>query len=272
MNSPNSLSRKNRGTQLLSRDEERLLSDSIQAGKQAQARIDAGRALSGDSGVVERGRVARRRFMEANVGLVVSVARRQSIPSHVDFDDVIQDGMVGLGRAIDDFDASLGWKFSTYAVWWIRRAVQVGLENSVSTVRIPEHRMRDLRIARSELEPNELTALQVQTQTMLTMGSLDVPVRAGASLTAGEAIASDAPLPEVVLVADADRRAVKALLSGLDPKNAELVVARFGLDGQEPKTYTELAEHSGVTPEAIRKRVRRALGHMRDRAEEMVAA
>ena len=132
---------------LLTAHDERVLAKSIEAGREAAERIEAGTASPGDEDLVAEAAESRLHFIEANVRLVQSIANKFSVPVHLDRDDIVQDGMIGLEKAVEKFDWRRGYKFSTYATWWIRQSIQRGLEASATTIRIPGHRSRELRAA-----------------------------------------------------------------------------------------------------------------------------
>ena len=127
---------------LLTADDERVLAKAIEAGRRAAQRVADGCADVGDEQLIIDGENARHHFIEANVRLVQSIANKFNVPMHLDRDDLVQDGMIGLDKAVDKFDWRRGYKFSTYATWWIRQAIQRGLEASATTIRIPGHRSR----------------------------------------------------------------------------------------------------------------------------------
>ena len=133
---------------MLTAADERRLARTIQTGRSAQLRLERGSTdIDADTELVAEGERARHRFIEANVRLVQSIANRFAVPVHLDRDDLVQDGMLGLEKAVVKFDWRLGYKFSTYATWWIRQSIQRGLETSATTIRIPGHRTRELRSA-----------------------------------------------------------------------------------------------------------------------------
>ena len=132
-------------TPLLTADDEVALAKRIEAGRAATERLAAGHPEPGDDTVAADGRDAKRHFIEANLRLALSMAGKTRTPSHVDREDVVQDAMIGLEVAVERFDWRRGYKFSTYATWWIRRLIQQGLENTASTVRVPSHKVSELR-------------------------------------------------------------------------------------------------------------------------------
>ena len=132
---------------LLTAADERWLAQAIETGRAARTRLANGTDVPGDAELVEEGERARHHFIEANVRLVQSIANRFSVPAHLDREDIVQDGMIGLEKAVEKYDWRRGYKFSTYATWWIRQSIQRGLEASATTIRIPGHRTRELRNA-----------------------------------------------------------------------------------------------------------------------------
>jgi RNA polymerase sigma factor (sigma-70 family) len=255
---------------LLSAHDERALAQTIEAGVEAQERIDAQCAEPGDRRLVVDGGRARQRFIESNLRLVFSIVNRMGAPGHVDRADMVQDGMVGLDKAVDRFDWRKGHKFSTYATWWIRNAVQRGLEHTASTVRIPAHRASELRVAlaTNEGDANQLTD---KHRAMLALSSIDSLDRASVdSGSVADTIAAEIG-PEREWEISHAREAVGELLSLIDPTTADIIVARYGLDGTEPRTYAEIGAEVGLSSEAARRRLVRALERLRGDAERLVA-
>lgn len=258
---------------LLTAADERRLARMMEQGRAAQDRISQGRARSGDRALVDRGLGARRRFFEANVRLVVSIASKMRAPGHVDRDDMIQDGMVGLDRAVEKFDWRRGFKFSTYAGWWIRQAVQRGMESTAASIHIPANRANELKIALAEVD-GEFTRLPPKLAAVAAaaaVDSLDRPVRDGDGVVA-DALADTTVDPEAMLVAAVERLAVGRLLDHLEPSTRLAVTLRFGLDGNEKATYRVIAARLGVGTEAARRRVVKALEDLQEPAERLVAA
>ena len=261
---------------LLTADEEVELARKIQAGRSAEARIEAGQERPTDHDLAAQGRAAKRHFVEANIGLVVHLAGKFPIPNHVDRQDVIHDGILGLERALEDFDPDRGWRFSTYASWWVRRTMQRGLETTIAAARIPTHRLSDARRMTADrqdsIEGLAPSALDITAASILRANSLDAQPTGDHTPNAHETLASGAPGPDDQVLSERDRQVARELLAQLDPENAALVVARFGLDGSDGSTLTELANQRGVTPEAVRRRILRSLDKLRPHAERLVAA
>jgi RNA polymerase primary sigma factor len=257
---------------LLTAADERWLAQAIEAGREAQRRIDEGAPLGGDVDVVAEGERARHHFIEANVRLVQSIANRFSVPVHLDRDDIAQDGMIGLEKAVEKFDWRRGYKFSTYATWWIRQSIQRGLESSATTIRIPGHRTRELRtaIAAATATGGRLDDDLAMIDMLTQLESMDRPIGEGSD-TLGTLVASSDEGPDEAAERRVAREQVDALLEHLDDTSAYAVAARFGLRGHEPATFATIAEELGVTPQAVRRRVERAIAKLRSHTEPIAA-
>jgi RNA polymerase primary sigma factor len=260
--------RRNDRRALLTAADERLLAQVMEAGRAAAVRIAAGRAQDGDERLVIDGERARQRFMEANVRLVQSIANKFTVPVYLDREDIVQDGMIGLEKAVEKFDWRRGYKFSTYATWWIRQSIQRGLEASATTIRIPGHRTRELRSAIAASVsvgglrlPDELARIDMLSQ----LESMDRPIGEGAD-TLGTMVPSDDEGPDEMAERNLLRARIDGLLDHLDPTSQYAVAARFGLRGHEPVTFAVIAEELGVTPQAVRRRVERAIAKLREHA------
>ncbi|HSM67162.1 MAG TPA: sigma-70 family RNA polymerase sigma factor [Ilumatobacteraceae bacterium] len=246
-----------------------MLSKAIEAGRDAAGRIADGTARDGDHELVAAAEAARHHFIEANIRLVQSIANKFSVPAHLDREDIVQDGMIGLDKAVEKFDWRRGYKFSTYATWWIRQSIQRGLEASATTIRIPGHRSRELRTAAAAnlgRLPDELAMVDMLTQ----LESMDRPLGDGHD-TLGAMVASDDDGPDEVAERNVQREKIDALLEHLDETSQYAVAARFGLRGHEPVTFAVIAEELGVTPQAVRRRVERAIAKLRSHAEPIAA-
>ncbi|MEZ5247507.1 MAG: sigma-70 family RNA polymerase sigma factor [Acidimicrobiales bacterium] len=256
---------------LLTRADEVRLAKAIAEGRAARDRVESGQGLSGDPKLIRAGETARRQFIEANVRLVLSLARRVRLPAHIERDDVIQDGMIGLERAVERFDHTKGFKFSTYAAWWIRQAMQRGLESTSTTIRIPEHQRGALRSAQRDRDSHgtPLTEELARLERIGTPDSLDRAIDDDAtplgSLVAGDDDPADAA--ERIAVTEA----VEDLLGDLDPELADAIARRFGLRGYEPATYALVAAALGRSEESVRRQVSRTLQRLRPRALELAA-
>ena len=215
---------------LLTAEKERQLAEQIHLGRLAESRRENAEAagvdpVESDRLVIKRGREARRQFMEANVGLVLSIASKMRAPKHVERQDMIQDGMLGLDRAIDKFDGRRGYKFSTYATWWIRQSIQRGLEHTASSIRIPTHRSSELNVALAACDGDytKLPPMLASVAARANVTSLDRSVLEGAG-SLGDVIADDAGDPGLVVPESAERAAVLRLLGSLEPMTRQAVV------------------------------------------------
>src|SRR6056297_122883 len=257
---------------LLTAADERWLAQAIEAGRAARARLADDNQHDGDAELIAEGERARAHFIEANIRLVQSIANRFSVPAHLDRDDIVQDGMIGLEKAVEKFDWRRGYKFSTYATWWIRQSIQRGLEASASTIRIPGHRTRELRTAGAATTASgarlddDLAMIDMLSQ----LESMDRPIGEGPD-TLGTLVASDDEGPDEAAERRVAREQIDALLDHLDETSAFAVAARFGLRGHEPATFATIAEELGVTPQAVRRRVERSIAKLRTHAEPIAA-
>ena len=256
---------------LLTAADERQLSKAIEAGRKARDRRAQGGARPGDDELVARADDARDHFIEANIRLVQSIANKFSVPAHLDRDDIVQDGMIGLEKAVEKFDWRRGYKFSTYATWWIRQSIQRGLEASATTIRIPGQRTRELRNALAGSPhggrlPDELAALDMLSQ----LESMDRPLGDGPD-TLGSMVPSDDDGPDEMAERRMRRESIDRLLDHLDDTSRFAVAARFGLRGHEPSTFATIADELGVTPQAVRRRVERSIAKLRTHAEPIAA-
>ncbi|MEM8904222.1 MAG: sigma-70 family RNA polymerase sigma factor [Actinomycetota bacterium] len=263
------------GHALLSPAEERELAHRIAIGRGAARRADEARGRGaepdGDDLATELdGEAARQRFIESNLRLVLSIVGRYQAPAHVDRDDLIQDGMIGLGKAVDRFDGRKGFRFSTYAAWWIRQSIQRGLEHTSTTVRIPAHRRSELRMALRGLD-GDAERLDGDLAHVHSMASVDSIDRSFDDDERGLDPASDEPAVDEQVVDLTEAEHLRRLVGRLDPAARTAMEMRFGLVDDEPATYAAIAQQLGVTPEAARRRTHRALRELRDLVESIPA-
>ena len=259
---------------LLTAQEERELSQVIEKGREAQARLDKGeksRELRKD---VRSAAEAKDRFIRANLRLVVSVARRYPMPPGMELLDLIQEGNLGLEHAVDKFDWRKGFKFSTYATFWIRQAIGRALDQKASLVRLPGDRSASLRAALRQVsgDGDELDDEHARLHRLTTPTSLDRVVGDDDGSELIDLLADDGPSPEdSVLAADEDRR-ITSLLDVLDTRARYAVEQRFGLNDGRKRSYREVGEELGVTAEAARRMVKRAVNTVRNEAESRIDA
>jgi RNA polymerase primary sigma factor len=272
---------------LLTASEEVELARAIEKGEEAAARLEASKRLGRNtrSRLEERARAGRRakqQFIQSNLRLVVSIARRYSSPK-LSLLDLIQEGNLGLMRAVEKFDWRRGFKFSTYATWWIRQAITRALADKGRTVRIPVHmsdRLHRVRRAQSELfddlqrepTPEEIAesvglpvekvreALLVQPDPV----SIHEPVGEEGSAELGDLVEDEAAESPFDAVAQALGRAgLRRALRELSELERRILSLRFGLVTADPLTLDEVARHVGLSREGVRKIEREALSKLR---------
>jgi len=259
---------------LLNADEEKQLSRVIEAGRDAAARIDAGDSSPELDAAVTAAHRAKDRFIRANLRLVVSIARRYPLPQGMDLLDLIQEGNLGLEHAVDKFDWRRGFKFSTYATFWIRQAIGRALDQKASLVRLPGDRSASLRAAlrQSAGEGEELDPEFARLHRLSTPVSLDRQVGDDGDTTLVDLIASDVITPEQATINNVEDALLDELLGTLDKRARYAVEARFGLVDGQKRSFREVGEHLGVTAEAARRLVKRAVAGLKDDAARILAA
>ncbi|GIF68894.1 RNA polymerase principal sigma factor HrdD [Asanoa ishikariensis] len=285
-------------TPLLDAAREVELSKAIEGGLYAQHLLDENTIPDGVEqdelkAVVVDGDRAKDLFIRANLRLVVSIARRY-VRSGMPMLDLIQEGNTGLVRAVEKFDYERGFKFSTYATWWIRQAISRAIAQQERTVRLPVHLVEDVNrmrnVARqltrelgSDPEPEQIAnALGVPVERVHELVrwsqdtvSLDTPVGDDGDTNLGDLVADqDAPSPEDVVLSTLERQRIESLLNHLDDRSAGIMRARYGLEDGREHSLTEVASRFSLSRERIRQLEIQALGRLRElaRAEGLQAA
>ena len=259
---------------LLTADEERELSQTIERGRDAQLRLDAGERGRDLRRAVAAAAAAKDRFIRANLRLVVSIARRYPLPPSMELLDLIQEGNLGLEHAVDKFDWRKGFKFSTYATFWIRQAIGRALDQKASLVRLPGDRSASLRAALRQAsgDGEELDDENARLYRLTTPTSLDRPVGDDDGSELVDLLAADVPTPEMVMVDREEEQALHDLLGVLDTRARYAVEQRFGLTDGRKRSYREVGEELGVTAEAARRLVKRAVDAVREEAVARASA
>jgi RNA polymerase primary sigma factor len=259
---------------LLTAEDERVLSRAIEKGRESAERIAAGeksRQLKKD---LNEAAAAKDRFIRSNLRLVVSIARRYPLPQGMDLLDLIQEGNLGLEHAVDKFDWRRGFKFSTYATFWIRQAIGRALDQKASLIRIPGDRSASLRAALRQAsgDGETLDLSNAELHRLTTPVSLDKTIGDDGDATLGDLMDNGQGTPEDAVMALVDSELLNELLGTLDDRARFAVEARFGLLDGERKSFREVGEHLGVTAEAARRLVSRAVAGLREDAERILAA
>src|SRR5690349_10682320 len=186
---------------LLDADEEKQLSRAIEAGRDAAERIANGERSAELRRAVAAGAKAKDRFIRSNLRLVVSIARRYPLPQGMDLGDLIQEGNLGLEHAVDKFDWRRGFKFSTYATFWIRQSIGRALDQKGSLIRIPGDRAANLRsvLRQAGGDADALDAQNAELHMLTSTASLDKSIGDDGDATLGDLLADDAETPEDVV-------------------------------------------------------------------------
>jgi RNA polymerase sigma factor (sigma-70 family) len=284
-------------TPLLTAEEEVALAKRIEAGMFARALLDgtvsSDELKSGVDATVEEletiaadGEAAMKHFITANLRLVVSVARKYG-RSQMPLLDLVQEGNTGLIRAVEKFDYTKGFKFSTYATWWVRQSISRGIAQQGRIVRLPVHvaeQLNQVVATRRTLErqlgrepdleeiADEMALETERVVELLRLArdhvSLDAPLDEDGDTSLGDLLALDeTPGPDEVALKVEDQRRLEELLSALDARSADIVKRRYGLfDGRQAK-LADIAVQWGITAERVRQIERQAIAMLRSTVE-----
>jgi RNA polymerase primary sigma factor len=221
---------------------------------------------------IERGdRAAKERMITCNLRLVVSIARRYQTQG-ITLGDLIQEGVIGLIRATEKFDWRKGFKFSTYATWWIRQAVQRGVANKARTIRIPVHVVeREQKVTRTERElsaklgrpatdeeisdHSKLPLAQVREvrEAARAVASTDAPIGTDGDTSFGDLFAATGPTTEDEVDATIRGDAVRRAVAKLPDRQRDVISLRFGLVGEGPNSLEQIGKQLGITRERVRQ-------------------
>ena len=279
-------------TALLTAEEEVILAKRIEAGLFARALLNGtvdteatrphGATTDELEQIAAEGEQALQRFITANLRLVVSVARKYG-RAQMPLLDLVQEGNTGLIRAVEKFDYSKGFKFSTYATWWVRQSISRGIAQQGRIVRLPVHvaeQVNQVSAVRRTLErrlgrepelveiADELGLTEEQVIDLLRLArdhvSLDAPVEEDGDTALGDLLAREmSPGPDEMVLDAEDRARLDGMLSSLDERSADVVRRRYGLvDGRQAK-LADIAAVWGITAERVRQIERHAIAKLR---------
>ena len=272
---------------LLTREDEVRLAQKIEKGVEAREKLSTAEELTAkEKSELKRddrnGARAEKKFVQSNLRLVVSIAKKYQA-SGLPLLDLIQEGNLGLMHAVEKFDWRKGFKFSTYATWWIRQAITRGIANTGRTIRLPVHAgdtLARLQKARTRLElkygrPATMTELAADVEMpeeKITEAlrfaneplSLSEPLREDGDAELGDVVEDrGAASPFEVAATSLLPDEIARLLAPLDEREREILKLRFGLDRGEPRTLEEVGEHFNLTRERIRQIEARAMSKLR---------
>ncbi len=272
---------------LLTAQEEVELSMSLEAGTRATSHLEKTEELTSEDrtilvATVRRGDAAQRRLVESNLRLVVSIARRY-VGRGMALLDLIQEGNLGLMRAVERFDYRRGFRFSTYATWWIRQSITRAIADQGRTIRMPIHivdtvnkltrAQRDMAQALGREPTVEELAIELDltTERLVELTriaqdtiSLETPVGEEDDSTLGDFVEdTDAEVPADAATFRLLQENLALALEGLNPREREVLIMRFGLADGRMRTLEEVGEHFKVTRERIRQLETKALAKLR---------
>jgi RNA polymerase nonessential primary-like sigma factor len=284
-------------TALLTAADEVELAKRIEAGLYAQHLLETGKRLSAtrkrDLAILVRdGQAARQHLLEANLRLVVSLAKRYT-GRGMPLLDLIQEGNLGLIRAMEKFDYAKGFKFSTYATWWIRQAITRGMADQSRTIRLPVHLVEQVnKLARIKRELHQQLGREASDEELSAESgipvekiadlldhsrdpvSLDMPVGNDEEAPLGDFIEdSEATSAESAVIAGLMHRDVRSVLATLDEREQQVIRLRFGLDDGQPRTLDQIGKLFGLSRERVRQIEREVMAKLRkgERADRLRA-
>ena len=282
-------------TALLSAEDEVELAKRIEAGLYAQHLLETRKRL-GDKRksdlamLAADGQSARQHLLEANLRLVVSLAKRYT-GRGMPLLDLIQEGNLGLIRAMEKFDYTKGFKFSTYATWWIRQAITRGMADQSRTIRLPVHLVEQVnKLARIKREMHQILGREATEEELAEESgiaadkiadllahsrdpvSLDMPVGTDEEAPLGDFIEdAEAMSAENTVIAELLHTDIRHVLATLDERERQVIQLRFGLDDGQPRTLDQIGKLFGLSRERVRQIEREVMMKLRqgDRAERL---
>jgi len=274
--------------ELLTAEDEVRLAQAIEKGREAQRKLDAGGQRLAPQRkaqyfrAVHAGDEAKAEFIRCNLRLVISISKRY-LGRGLDILDLVQEGNLGLIRAVEKFDWRKGFKFSTYATWWIRQAITRGLGNQARTIRLPVHMVDMVRavqetsITLAEQLRRTPTVAEIAAASGLSLERVEMAIEAPSDTISlhrpvgedGDAELSDfiedgqAEDPFVLAEEAARGRYLEKALGMLDDSERSVVKMRFGLGGDPPSTLSDVGANQGLTRERVRQIEGRAIAKLR---------